>query len=149
MALRFFLPAFFRQRAVPFETRSLVSVGHVLAASFIATLLSFLIPDAELGNRVLHALAGGTVGVSACFLAVRDSGMRIDRFQFAVLSILIVLALGIANELLEFALQVYLGFGFSETVTETWWDLTSNCVGILLGVLLLTPLHKFQKNAYD
>ncbi len=57
----------------------------------------------ELSNRVLHVFGGGFLAFLICFLAALDSRVRIRRFQFFLFSFLIVIALGVANEILLLA----------------------------------------------
>lgn len=115
------------------------SFAFLFFASIAATALSLSIPDPFLANRALHGLAGGFMAFFACFLAVRDSRLSLTRFQFFVIAALIVTALGVANELVEFVGQAYFGFVFAETITDTWLDLLSNSIGILFGALCFVP----------
>ncbi len=74
-----------------------------------------------------------------CFLVVKDSKLPVTKFQFLIFSALIATALGVANELLEFFLQHYFGFISAASVTDTWLDLLSNTVGILLASICFVP----------
>jgi hypothetical protein len=107
--------------------------------SIVSYWISFLIPDVQFSNRFLHAFGGGFLGFLVCFLAVKDNNLKIDRFRFFVFSFLIVIALGVANELMEFILQTYTHFIFSPTSTDTWLDLASNLVGIILAAAIFVP----------
>ena len=136
------LPRFFAQKVMLPRRRQLVSLVHIVIFLVLTYAVNFSIQDPWLANRVLHIFGGGFLGFFMCFLAVRDSGIRITKFQFFVFSVLIVLALGTANELLELFLQEYAGIISSTTVTDTWLDLASNTVGIILASICLVPFHK-------
>lgn len=138
--LYFFLPKFFNIKLQKIEIHSLFSVAIIFIVSLVGYFIYFLIPDAELSNRFLHGFGGGFMAFLVCFLVVRDLKMPINKFQFAVISILIVTALGVANELLEFFLQVFAGFTFAPDVNDTWLDLLSNTVGIIIAAFAFTPL---------
>lgn len=142
VAMRVLFPYFFNQSAQRFGRETVLSIALIVSVSVLISFGSFLITDPELSNRVLHALGGGFLGILMCWLAARDSGVRMTRFQFAVLSGLIVLALGVGNEVLEFGLQEFAGITFARTIDDVWLDLVSNVVGVTLGILALTPLHR-------
>ena len=105
--------------------------------------ISFSIADPEWSNRLLHALGGGFVAFFVCFLVARDSQIDITRFQFFVFSFLLVTAFGVGNEILEFAIQHYLDLTFARDVADTWLDLVSNTVGVLVAAAIMVPfIHK-------
>ena len=136
-----FLPRFFAQEITRSRRNFLFPLLFILIFSAVAYAVSYALPDPEIGNRVLH-ISGGFAGFLTCFFATRDSGVRINKFQFFVCSALIVLALGVANELLEFFLQEYVGIISAATVTDTWLDLASNTIGIILASMCSVPFHK-------
>lgn len=138
-ALFALFPLFFRQPMTPPRLQSVLSVGAIAGASLLVIWVSHRIPDAEWGNRVLHTFGGGFVGVLACVLAARDSRVQITRLQFFVFATLIVLALGVGNELIEFTLQSTTRMVFADSVNDTWLDLTSNTVGAVIGQIVLLP----------
>jgi hypothetical protein len=65
-----------------------------------------LIPDAELANRIQHAFGGGFMIVMLSYFSLQATRVRIRRFQFFVLSLMIASCFGIVNELLESIMQV-------------------------------------------
>jgi hypothetical protein len=140
-----FFPLFFHQPFRPFARKSPISLLIIAGFCALTYTVSVSIADPELGNRVLHTFGGGVAGMLACFLAARDSGIKITRFQFFVLSALIVLALGIGNEMIEFMLQSSGIRVFARTADDTWLDLASNGVGILFAVICLLPLHRSKE----
>ena len=75
-----------------------------------------------------------------CFRVVRDSRLLISKFQFFVFSVLVVTAMGVGNEIVEFVLQNYMPLVFSVDINDTWLDLISNGLGMLLGAALFTFL---------
>ena len=91
---------------------------------------------------------GGVVAFVMFFLVVRDTRTALTRLQFFILGFLIVTALGVANELLEFFLQQTTGIIFNDDIFDTWLDLFSNTNGALLAGGLLTmliPRNKAEK----
>lgn len=145
-ALFFFFPLFFRGAASPLNRRALHSVAYIAVAVSLIFVVSLSVPDRELGNRILHAFGGGFLSFMICFLAVRDSGLKITRFQFFVFSLFIVTFLGVTNEITEFFLQNYLGFHFADTINDTWLDLLSNTVGALIASVCFVPFIKSSRS---
>ena len=136
----FFENAFLKPGAI-----SKKSLAYIVAFACVVFVVSAGISDMELSNRVLHVFGGGFLAFFICFLAARDSRVRIRRFQFFLFSFLIVIALGVANEILEFFLQNYFHFGFTRNVNDTWLDLISNVAGALIAslcLLLFVPKSK-------
>jgi len=137
-----FFPRFFGQNVVEARRSPLLPLVYIIVFSAISSTVSFSLPDLEFGNRILHMFGGGFLGFLTCFFAARDSGVHISKFQFFVLSALIVITLGVANELLEFFLQENFGIISAATVTDTWLDLASNTLGILFASIFFVPFHK-------
>lgn len=147
--LFFLFPYFFNGTLPNITSRALRSVVIILIASGLSFVIAGMIPDRELGNRVLHGLGGGWVAFLICFLAVKDSRLSITGFQFFILSALIVTALGVGNEILEFFVQQYFSFihfVFSVGPLDTWLDLISNTVGILVGAVCFVPFINRKKH---
>jgi len=140
--LLFLFPRFFSQEVTLPRKWRLLSLAYILLFSTLAYVASYSIRDLWLGNRVLHIFGGGFLGFFMCFLAARDSGVRITKFQFFLFSSLIVLALGVGNELLEFLLQTQHLLTSATSIQDTWLDLASNVVGVTLASVVLTPFHK-------
>ncbi len=126
---------------------SFFSMAGIMCLNLLVFLISHAVPDRELGNRVLHVFGGGFLAFLVCFLVVRDSGLRIGRFRFFVFSFLLTVALGVANELVEFLLQRYFWVVFAQTLTDTWLDLLSNVFGALIAAACLVPFVKSGKAA--
>ncbi len=118
---------------------SLFSMAVIMSLNLIFFLISAAVPDPEISNRVLHVFGGGFLAFLVCFLVVKDGGLRIGRFRFFVFSFLVTVALGVANEIVEFLLQRYAGFTFATSAMDTWFDLLSNVCGALLGAACLLP----------
>jgi hypothetical protein len=121
------------------STRTLLSLAIIFAWSCIVYAVTFLMTDLELGNRVLHLFGGGVMGVIICFLAARDGRFVISRLQFFIMSLLLVTAMGVFNEHVEYFLQTYVRFLFYSNPRDTWLDLLSNTGGILLANMALLP----------
>lgn len=143
--LFFIFPFFFDQPAKKLLTRrSLYSLTAIVTLSFIIYVWSGSVPD-PLGNRLLHFFGGGMLTFFVCFLAVRDTGIAINKLQFFLFSFMAVTSLGVANEIVEFLLQNYCNFAhfiFADSINDTWLDLVSNTTGALLASVCLVPLMK-------
>jgi uncharacterized membrane protein YhaH (DUF805 family) len=141
-ALYFFIPFLVGQKPASLSRRSLYSVLIIIGFSIATSFIASIIPDLALSNRFLHAIGGGFLAMLVCFLSSRDSNIKISKFQLISISFLVTTFLGVGNELAEFALQSITGFPFTDSLIDTWLDLTSNTVGAALGVLCLAPLIK-------
>lgn len=146
--LFFLFPYFFKGELPKISVRSLGSIAIIFVASITSFVVSEMIPDPELKNRVLHGLGGGFVAFLVCFLAARDSNVAITKFQFFILSVLVVTAMGVGNEIVEFFVQEYfpfIHFVFSAGPLDTWLDLVSNTVGILVAAVCFVPFINKNK----
>lgn len=145
LVLFFGLPKFFGRPGAKLDKRSLFSIALIALLSLGFYFISYTIPDLQLANRFLHAFGGGFLAGLTCFLAVRDSRLQLTKFQCFIITFLIVTALGVGNELLEFFFQTTTGEIFSDTTIDTWLDLTSNTVGALLSLACFTPFVSRHK----
>lgn len=137
------LPHFFNQPRARLNSRSVYSLIGLLIVSVIAYAISFMISDLELGNRFLHAIGGGFVAALMFYLVAHDTHISLTRFQYFGSSMLVVIALGVLNEHVEFLLQTITPYTFTPHITDTWLDLASNTSGALLGTLIgLMRIHK-------
>jgi hypothetical protein len=140
--LKSFLPYFLNLKPNPTIQYNDYKTYAIIAGTSVAIMvISYLIPNIELGNRFIHAAGGGFMGVLVCFLAVKHSGIGIDRPRFAILSLLLVTTLGVFNEIAEFYLQYYVGFVSAPHIYDTWLDLISNMFGFMVAISLFTPFH--------
>lgn len=139
LILLFGIPFFFDSSFPRVHRNSIASIAYIFAFYFVVLVLSSSISDPELANRILHTLGGGSLVVLICFLATRDSGQRISKFQFFVIGICIATLFGVANEMFEFVLQNNFGLMFANSINDTWLDLISNTTGVLLATACLTP----------
>lgn len=148
LILFFLFPYFFKGKLSKISVRSLRSIVIIFVASIASFIISEMIPDPELKNRVLHGLGGGFVAFLVCFFAARDSNVAITKFQFFILSTLIVTAMGVGNEIAEFFVQVYfpfIHFVFSAGPLDTWLDLVSNTIGIGVAAACFVPFIEKNK----
>ncbi len=143
--LLFLFPAFFGHKREPMTKKSLLSLSCIILFSLISYKIAYSIENKEVGNRILHGLGGGVLALLVCFFVVKDSKIPITRFQFFFLGFLLVTALGVANEIMEFILQHYFNISFARTSTDTWLDLVSNTVGALVASSLVLPFIKKPK----
>ena len=126
----------------PFPTfthKSFFSVLLISVCVSAAYVIADVSANVELGNRLQHALGGGFAGVLVCFLSARDTQLRIGRLRFMAMALLMVTAMGVANELLEFILQTHSHYIFSDNPLDTWRDLASNTAGACVGLVILAP----------
>lgn len=145
VVLFFLFPYFFKSPRASVGINSLVSMFWVVLFSLAIYAIDSWIPDPWLANRFLHAMGGGFAAFLVCFFVVRDRKMALGKVQFVVFSILIVIALGVANEILEFVLQNTTKMVFADSINDTWLDLISNTVGALLAALCLTSWIRHRK----
>jgi hypothetical protein len=150
-ALLHFYPYLFNQPRANVSTRRIWTVfAIILVAEAVFFSISFSLGSTiGFGNRFLHAIGGGFVAFLVSSFAARDSGVRLTRFQFFIISALIVTALGVGNELAEFFSQEALGTISAPSTIDTWQDLLSNTIGLLLAALIFTPLHKLDERFHQ
>ncbi len=140
LGLLVMLPLFFSQTGAPISKKSFLSVGLISLLSVVGYLVTFVVPDPEVANRILHGFGGGCMAFLTCFLAFKDSGVRVPVAVFLVFSLMAVSTLGVANEVWEFFLQESFNLTFATGINDTWYDLVSNTVGAFIAGLLLIPL---------
>ncbi|MEK7672881.1 MAG: hypothetical protein AAB373_03280 [Patescibacteria group bacterium] len=140
--LFFLLPYFFEKPVPKLKLKSLYSVIFIIIFSLFVYEFTDRMANHELGNRILHAVAGGFLAFVTCFLAARDGQLKITGFQFFFFSLLLVIAFGVANEFLEAYLQNHTTIIFAPNVNDTWFDLISNFVGAIIAAGILMPLFK-------
>ena len=100
----------------------------------------------EFANRILHAVGGGVLAFVAYYMAVIDADIKMCSIQFFLLGFLLVSTLGVVNELFELMLDIYTGISFAPHRLDTWFDLLSNTVGIIVSGIFLTALrHRVSK----
>jgi hypothetical protein len=139
---------FFKNSTPPPITasRSLISLLYIAVTSIAVYIVSYQIPNEQLGNRLIHAIGGGFLTYIIAFLAVKDSRLQINKTRFFIFTFLLVMTLGVFNEIVEFFLQNYFNFQAAPNINDTWLDLISNTVGILLAAAIFTPfLGKSRK----
>jgi len=137
VVLSYGLPWFFEGRRARLSPNALRSILVIALSASIAFFVSFQIEDIQLANRALHMLGGGFVAFLACVLAARDTGLTIGRLRFFIVATLLVTFMGVANELVEFVLDTYTSLLFSSSRIDTWLDLASNVLGILIAAVCL------------
>ncbi len=142
LVLYYIFPLFFNNFFIPFKLKSLYSIGYIILFSFAVYTLSYAIPNQDVSNRILHVFGGGFLAFFTCFLIVKDSKLQIQKFQFFLFSFLIVVTLGVGNEIVEFILQNYFNFISAPTVNDTWLDLISNICGALIAAICFVPFVK-------
>lgn len=142
VVLYFLFSFFFKNKFTPITGKSFISIFLIIIVSFIAYTASLGVADPELGNRIMHMFGGGFLAFMVCFLVAKDSKLAINKFQFFIFSFLIVIALGVANEIAEFFLQNFAYLRFSSSINDTWLDLISNVIGALIAAVCFVPFLK-------
>ncbi len=137
------LARFFQWENPKFTMRQSVrSLGLIFLLASIVFIAMNIVEDRQIANRIEHAFGGGFLAFMVCYLVARDMARPITRFQFFVLSFLVVTALGVANEILEFFAQEYFGVVLAKNLNDTWLDLISNTIGAFIGAAAFVPLLK-------
>lgn len=134
--------AFFDKERFPQWRIAVHSLGWVLAALAIAFFFSYSLTDLWWANRVQHALGGGAVAYFMCWRIANDARLSLSRLKTLVFCFLVVMALGVANELVESLLQQYTSIIFASDTSDTWLDLWSNTIGALGAGSLLTLVQR-------
>lgn len=137
---------FFENKFKKYSFKALLSLILIILISVVVHLISFNIENGELANRIKHIFAGGFLTFLTCFLIVRDSKIYIGKFQFFIFSFFIVMTLGVANEIVEYLLQNYSVFFFTDDINDTWLDLISNVLGVIIGGVTLVPFLPKESN---
>lgn len=122
------------------------SILIILLLSIILGFIIFAIRDEELANRFQHAIFGGTLFSSSLFLSLKDSKVKINLWKSSVIIFLLTTTFGVFNELLEFWLQSFLPIRFATSIEDTWLDLASNAVGILVAIFIFYSLVLSKAN---
>ncbi len=138
--LRWLFPLFFSKLKNHDVRSGFVSILMIFCFSLLGYLVTYSIDDPELRNRFLHGFGGGFMALYTCYLAVKDAGINLTKIQFFIFALLVVGNLGVANEILEFALQSITGITFVSSVYDTWYDLVSNTLGSLIAAVVFTPM---------
>ena len=146
VALLFLYALFFKSALPTMRLRFAYSAAWILALYTAVSLFAGTIEDLELSNRILHIFGGGFLAYFVCFLVAKDLTLQVSRFHFIVFSLLVVSALGVANEIIEYFLQNYTSLSFATSANDTWLDLMSNSIGAFIGTVLLTPFIKTLNN---
>lgn len=140
--LYFLFGLFFKNKTIPLKRESARSILLILLFHSLIQISVWSIPDPEWSNRFQHAIGGGFLAFFICYRVAKDSGIRIRPLQFFVWSMLVVTALGVTNELVEFFLQRVTSLVFTTGLEDTWLDLLSNSVGILVAAAFFAPFLK-------
>jgi hypothetical protein len=139
------LAMFFSGSNLKFGKETIFSIILIGFSSLLGYFLISNISNVDIWNRLLHAFGGGFLAFMVCFLVVKNNDFKINKWQFFILSTLIVTALGVANEILEFILQYYFNIISAESINDTWLDLISNSVGIAIAGIIFTPFVHIKK----
>ena len=112
----------FAQKSIAFS----LNFSHILMilwAYFGIIFCVFLIPDAELGNRIQHMIAGGCMIPFIAFLSYKKSWIHLSKFILFHIFFLITLGFWVGNELLESFFQLHYGYIFAKYCRYLVWSL--------------------------
>jgi hypothetical protein len=137
VALFILFTAFFDRPRFPSRSRAAITLLQIIAILAIVFLIVHSIADSWWSNRIQHALAGGGTAFFMCWRILIDARIKLSKFRALFFCFLVVLALGVANELAESIVQGMTQLVFSPTSTDTWLDLWSNTVGALAAGALV------------
>lgn len=103
----------------------------------IASIISLVVPDRIVGNFFYHAIGGGATTTLLYVYLIKTYDLRYSwRIELAALYCF-VSALGVMNELAEYAGEFAIRVGiFSWDSHDTWRDLTANTSGAILAWLI-------------
>lgn len=135
---------------IVFETKHTVSLTrHIFwvlaafAAQLLASILSLAI-GGKTGNFVLHSVGGGAASTLLFFYLIKTFGIKVSWRVQIVLLFAFVASLGALNELVEYAIESWLGIIMSFDSHDTWRDLVANTSGAYLCwamIKFLLPEH--------
>jgi hypothetical protein len=137
IALSYLFTYFFESRAPRFHVSDIYAILGVAVYLLVVFYVTRHIPNDFWANRFLHAFGGGFAAYIICYLVARAQHLHVGPIKFLVFSCMVVTSLGVANELMELFLQINTHLVFADSITDTWLDLLSNSVGILLAAGIL------------
>lgn len=108
-----------------------------LVVQAISSIISLLIPDRVVGNFFYHAVGGGMTTTLLYVYLVKTYGLNLSWRIELVLLYCFVSALGVINELAEYAGEFAIRVGlFSWDSHDTWRDLAANTSGAVIAWLI-------------
>ncbi len=111
----------------------------LVAALVVQTLsifLSLAVSDPIVGNFLYHAIGGGVTSCLLFIYLIKTYEVHVSWRVELVLLYCFVSALGVMNELAEYAGEFFVGTGsFSWDAHDTWRDLVANTAGAVLAWL--------------
>jgi len=107
-----------------------------LVVQLIASAISLVINDRVVGNFIYHAIGGGVTTALLYIYLIKTYRLHLSWRVELVSLYAFVSALGVMNELAEYAGEFVAGAGtFSWDKHDTWRDLTANTLGAILAWL--------------
>jgi hypothetical protein len=103
----------------------------------IAGIISIVVSDRIVGNFFYHAIGGGATAALLYFYLIKTYSLHYSWRVELVTLYCFVSALGVMNELAEYAGEFAIRVGiFSWDSHDTWRDLTANTVGAIVAWLI-------------
>jgi hypothetical protein len=103
----------------------------------ISSIISLLVPDRVVGNFFYHAIGGGMTTTLLYVYLMKTYGLTFSWRVELVLLYCFVSALGVINELAEYAGEFAIRVGlFSWDSHDTWRDLAANTSGAVIAWLI-------------
>ncbi len=126
------------------ETRKKVSLKKhwkwfvaAIIVQAIAGVISVVVSDRVIGNFLYHAIGGGATATLLYIYLIETYSLQYSWRVELVLLYCFVSALGVMNELAEYAGEFIIGVGaFSWDSHDTWRDLTANTTGLIIAWLI-------------
>ncbi len=125
---------------------SLFDIALITGSFFGILIVVAFISDAELANRVQHALWGGFIVTLIAFLSYRASKVELSSFVLFHLFFLLATTFWVFNELLESIFQLQFWLIFSQNLPDTWYDLWANTLWAVFGAGIFSWFGK-KKNS--
>jgi multisubunit Na+/H+ antiporter MnhB subunit len=121
-----------------FTTWHLVAI--LMAAFGVA--ISHVFRDPVVANFVQHAIGGGVTSFCLVMYGIEQLKLKLKAIQLLLLVIAVVCVLGVANELMEYALELTTSSIFSWDTHDTWRDLAANTTGGLIGWSVYSAIRR-------
>lgn len=107
-------------------------LAGVVGLEAVAKILSDVFDPMGAGNVLLHAIGGGAAGTMLFFYLYAMFDVRMSWQLQAAMLFCFVAALGVLNEMAEFAMELAHVGTFSYGPHDTWRDLAANTSGAFL-----------------
>lgn len=122
---------------------------HYFFIAITCTLVAYILTailDPKAGNLVYHGLGGGTATAFVYYYIKETFGFKLSWRLELITLFAFTSALGVLNELAEFAVELTHYATLSFDTHDTWRDFAANTTGMLVGWLLIKSAKLLAKN---